>query len=181
MNITKSNFYVFTGGPGSGKSTLLHALKELGFTIVAETGRQIIKDRLQNNLSPRPAPAEFARQMFEIDFTKFIRNTGADEIVFFDRSFLDSAALLSEVDNEYFKKVESIVRTCRFNNKIFLAPPWKEIYRNDKERDQTFDEAIEVHRRMSDWYAANNYQLIEIPKMSISERVNFILDQIKHD
>ena len=45
---------VITGGPGAGKTTLLLALQARGYTIVGDSARAIIQDRMSRGLSPRP-------------------------------------------------------------------------------------------------------------------------------
>ena len=178
--VLKNNFYVFTGGPGAGKSTLLDVLRNKGFRCVPETGRQIIRARLEKGLSPRPAPSEFARGMFESDFGNFMANVASRHIVFFDRSFLDSAVLISQSDPKYFGEIGPLLETHRFNHKVFVAPPWEEIFHNDDERDQSFTEAEQVYRTMSDWYTLNGYRVVELPRVSIDERVAFVLEHVEY-
>lgn len=174
----KNNFFVITGGPGAGKSTLLKSLQDKGFRYIDETGRRIIKQRISEGLSPRPTPAEFARQMFEMDHENYMNNVDKEEILFFDRSFLDSAMLLWQADGIYFEKIKNKIAEHRFNNNVFIAPAWKEIYCNDNERDQTFEEAIKTYELLYDWYEKNNYNIIELPKSSVEKRVDIIMDYI---
>jgi predicted ATPase len=175
MNVIKNNFFVLTGGPGGGKSTLLKALEAKGFPFVVETARLIIQERLRQGLSPRPAPSEFAVQMFEQDHKNFMEHLADIESIFFDRSFLDSAALLFEADKKFFQDIKNILDTHRFNSKVFITPPWQEIYMTDDERDQTFEEALVVYENLYDWYAVNGYTLIPVPKTSVEGRVDFVL------
>jgi predicted ATPase len=174
----KNNFIAITGGPGAGKSTLLDALADRNYKCVRETGRFIIKRRLDHNLPPRPAAKEFAIQMFELDHANYIENISVSEYLFFDRTFLDSAALLHQADKGHFDRIKSIVRNHRFYNRVFIAPPWKEIYRKDNERDQSFEESVATYEKLFTWYQVNGYQLLVIPKVSVTERVHFILDEL---
>lgn len=180
MNVThKNNFFIFTGGPGAGKSTLLKALSDHGLPHIAETARAIMKERLERKLLSRPAPAEFARQIFEIDHQNYLENIEYTDILLFDRSFLDSAWMLKEADDAYFKKIKHVLNVHRYNKTVFIAPPWEEIYQNDTERDQTFSEAQRVYKKLFDWYTANDYFLIDLPKASVVERVKFVMEKIK--
>jgi predicted ATPase len=174
----KNNFFIITGGPGGGKSSLLEKLSGQGYKHIAETGRQIIKERLHQGLSPRPEPIEFARQMFDKDMENFKINMAYTPLLFFDRSFLDSALLLSMADQNYFNGIREEMETHRCNRKVFITPPWKEIYRNDTERDQTYEEAIAVYNRLYAWYERNGYDLTIIPEDSIESRVNFVLSEV---
>ena len=175
----KTNFVVITGGPGGGKSSLLNVLSRKGFKYINETGRAIIKDRINKGLSPRPDLKEFAKLMFQQDYQNYIDNINASEILFFDRSFIDSALFIQQTDKSYFEGIRNTINTYRFNNNVFMTPPWKEIYCNDDERDQTFDEAIDIYEKLKEWYKMNGYQPIILPKVSVERRAEFILSEIK--
>jgi predicted ATPase len=71
-------------------------------------------------------------------------------------------------------------RNNRYHNDVFITPPWQEIYENDKERKQEFEEAVKTYETMKEVYTRFNYNLVEIPKLSVSERVCFMLDHL-HD
>jgi predicted ATPase len=173
--MTKNNFYIITGGPGGGKTSLLENLGANGFKYVSETGRQIIKERLLKGLSPRPESNVFAQQMFAKDLDNYISNSNNRSVIFFDRSFIDSAFLIFQGDKKYHTGIKEILKIKRYNSKVFIAPPWKEIYCTDNERDQTFEEAIIIYERLYKWYEINGYDLIIIPKDSIENRAEFVL------
>lgn len=61
---------------------------------------------------------------------------------------------------------------------MFIAPPWPEIYTQDQERKQTEKEAEETYLAMIAVYRKYNYNLIEIPKIEINDRANFIINKI---
>jgi len=176
---TKNNFVVITGGPGAGKTTLLEALSRRGYNFVGETARTIIRERLSRGLSPRPEPAEFARQIFEVDLNNYRNHINTEQLVFFDRSFLDSAAMLFEASTTEPVEIAEALKNYRFRRSVFIAPPWEEIYTNDNERDQTFGDGVAVYEKLHRWYEQNDYELIEIPKDSVDDRVRFILERIQ--
>jgi predicted ATPase len=175
--MTKRNFYVLTGGPGGGKTSLLECLASKGYAYVGETAREIIKERLSQGLTPRPDPKTFAEQIFARDWANFISNSDSS-ILFFDRSFMDSACLLFEADSEAYNKIRDTHLNNRYNNTVFLTPPWREIYRNDTERDQSFDEAVRVYQRLEKWYRKHRYHIAVLPKDTVENRATFILDQV---
>jgi predicted ATPase len=176
--MTKENLFVITGGPGAGKTTLLNALKANGYSCVDEMARTLIKEGLQRGLTPRPKQKEFAGLLFEKDLDNYNNCAADNKIYFFDRSFLDSAAMLDDSASNKSGQVISIVNSLRFNNKVFIAPPWEEIFQNDNERDQTYQESIAVYERLYKWYKRNNYDLIILPKVSVLERVEFIITHL---
>ena len=64
----------------------------------------------------------------------------------------------------------------RANNEVvFVLPPWKEIFINDAERDQTFAEAVIVFERVTQWYRGLGYTIREVPRASLTERADFVL------
>jgi predicted ATPase len=178
MVMTKDNFYVITGGPGGGKTTLLEALALKGYNYIPETARQIIKQRLSKGLTPRPDPKAFAREIFEQDWTNFISNSNLSSLLFFDRSFIDSACMLFDAHVKSYEQIANTYMANRFNNKVFVTPPWNEIYQNDTERDQSFEQSIQVYQRLATWYRDHGYDIIVLPKDTIETRVNFILRQV---
>jgi predicted ATPase len=177
--MTKNNFIIISGGPGGGKTTLLEALSKNGYNYIRESGRIIIRERKRKGLSPRPDPQEFARQMFRMDYENFINHADIPEILFFDRSFLDSAFLIHQSDEIFFDKIRDCLITSRFYTKVFMTPPWKEIYTVDSERDQTFDESVEIYEKLSHWYLTNGYEPVVVPRQPVEMRVRMILDEIK--
>ncbi len=176
--IVKTNFIILTGGPGSGKTTLLEALVKKGFHGIAESGRAIIRERLANGLPPRSGAVEFAMQMFDTDYRIYLKYQNRSGYLFFDRSFLDSAALLSDMAPGKMEYVNGIISGYRYHSKVFIAPPWSEIYKNDDERDQDFEEANQTYHMLADWYLSKQYQLVILPREDIDSRVKFILNEL---
>ena len=86
------------------------------------------------------------------------------------------ARLIGLADTE---KIEQAVDQYRYNNLVFILPPWEEIYCTDKERKQLFNEAIDTYYVMKEAYKKAGYTLIEIPKLSVMERRNFVINCIR--
>lgn len=178
IKMIKHNFYVVTGGPGAGKTSVLENLASKGYGYIPETARQIIKERLSKGLTPRPDPETFAEEIFNKDWMNFTSNSDVSSPLFFDRSFMDSACMLSECPGGRYHEISQVHSNNRFNNSVFLTPPWKEIYLNDTERDQSFEESIDVYERLDKWYRQHGYDIVVLPKDTIENRVKFILDHL---
>ena len=176
--MTKHSFYIITGGPGGGKTSLLENLATHGYNFIPETARQIIKERLAKGLAPRPDPRTFAQQIFDQDWKNFVSNSDLSSLLFFDRSFMDSACMLLDSDTKSYDNIRNTHLTNRYNNKVFITPPWKQIYRTDDERDQSFEQSIEVYQRLAKWYKEHDYDVIVLPKDTIENRTKFILTQL---
>lgn len=173
----KNNFFVMTGGPGGGKTTLLERLKIMGVPFVPEVARALISERLRNNLPPRPEPFEFALNLLERDIGNFLRHSDEDSIRFFDRSFIDSAGMLYGYA-QIQSYLCSVLKEHRFNSRVFITPPWKEIYCNDEERDQTFEDAERVFEELYQWYSANGYEILILPKDTAEARAEFVTEAL---
>ena len=63
-------------------------------------------------------------------------------------------------------------------DKIFIAEPWQEIYKNDSERYETYDELMEIDIQIKKIYKQLGYNIIILPKKSVEERVTFILETL---
>ncbi|MGY4879127.1 AAA family ATPase [Vreelandella aquamarina] len=170
--------FVVTGGPGGGKTTILTALSERGYSFAPESARKIIKERLAAGLSPRPEPVSFAHEILRTDIEKY-RNIGVNKHpAFFDRGILDALYML-DIENEVtHDEVARYIHDYPYNDVVFFLPPWKEIYGTDSERDQTFEEAVEVFEGMRRWYLQWGYETWDVPRRNIDERLSFILEVV---
>ena len=74
-------------------------------------------------------------------------------------------------------KVADAATSYRTNTLVFLAPPWREIYRQDEERKQHWAEAVRTFELVREAYDEAGYMTVEIPKDTVARRVRFILDE----
>ncbi|NMV23329.1 AAA family ATPase, partial [Vibrio parahaemolyticus] len=65
-----------------------------------------------------------------------------------------------------------------YHSQVFIFLPWTSIFSNDEERKQDFSEAVATYQQMVNAYHKFGYQLIEVPKMSVEDRVAFIRGSI---
>jgi predicted ATPase len=176
------NFYVITGGPGSGKTSLLEALHRRGYARSIEAGRGIIQDQMAiaGRALPWIDPLLFAELMLCWEMRSYHLAQEITGPMFFDRGVPDVLGylrLLNIPAPEHMKKAAELF--C-YNHTVFIAPPWPEIFCQDRERKQDFDEAARTHDSMVATYTALDYELVELPRTSVAERVDFILHSIEH-
>jgi predicted ATPase len=164
---------VITGAPGAGKTTLLLALQALGYTIVGDTARAII--RRSRGLSPRPDPYAFAQETLRIDMENFARHAASPGPVFFERGVVDALCGLDHIKPLNESELSMWLSKYQYFPKAFVLPPWKAIYENDAERDHTFEHAESVNRIAQEWYRRCGYQILEVPMVSVEERCTFVL------
>ena len=173
-------FFVITGGPGSGKTTLIEALAAGGFTRTIEAGRAVIQEQLARggDALPWKNPAVFAEQMLEQDIRSYEMATAQTGPVLFDRGIPDVIGYLRLSGLPVPAHMTKAAQDFRYHRRVFIAPPWREIYVQDAERKQDFDEAQRTYDAMVGTYTEFGYELLELPRVSVEERVRFVVDAI---
>ncbi|AYY59622.1 AAA family ATPase [Burkholderia multivorans] len=173
-------FFVVTGGPGSGKSTLLDALEQAGFARSAEAGRGVIRDQMAigGRALPWDDRAAFAELMLSWEMRSYELARHARGPVFFDRGVPDVIGYLQLTGIAVPPHAEAAARHFRYHRRVFIAPPWRDIYAQDAERRQDFDEAVRTYDAMVACYTRYGYRLIELPRASVKARVRFVLDAL---
>ncbi|KEO72960.1 AAA family ATPase [Anditalea andensis] len=172
--------YIITGGPGAGKSTLLNALHQQGYPVSEEVSRVIIIEEhtKAGNCLPWVDLSCFAQKALARMVHNYQHTATTPYTTFFDRGIPDILAYLKDAKHPIAPAYIQAVNDYRYNPLVFLAPPWEEIYVNDSERWQTFEEAAALFHAIKETYLSFNYTLLQLPKTSVEERVNFILSHI---
>lgn len=175
-----NRFFVITGGPGSGKSTLLSALQASGQFCLPEAGRAIIKAQVAIGGSALPwsDPAAFAELMLSWEIRSYHEAEATSGPAFFDRGVADVAGYLRLTGLPMPMHLEKAVAIYRYNRKVFIAPPWPEIFTQDRERKQDFAEAVRTYDALATTYSASGYQLVELPRAPVEERAAFVLQTV---
>ncbi len=173
-------FIVVTGGPGSGKSTLLEALEREGFGRSVEAGRGIIQDQvaISGRALPWKDPALFAEMMLAWEMRSYRIAEQQQGRVFFDRGVPDVAGYLRLMELPVPAYVENAVKTFRYNPRVLIAPPWEEIFRQDRERKQDFVEAVRTYEVLASTYAEYGYELVELPCRPVEQRKRFVVQSM---
>lgn len=171
---------MLTGGPGSGKSTLLHGLARAGFTGTAEAGRGIIRDQMATGETALPwvDPALFAESMLSWEMRSYRWAQQQHSVVIFDRGVPDVLGYLRLAGLPVPAHVCAAARIFRYNRRVFVAPPWPEIFTHDTERRQDLAEAERTHDAMVDTYTELGYELVSLPKGDLATRIEFVIDLI---
>jgi predicted ATPase len=174
-------FVVVTGGPGSGKSTLIDALGSAGFGRTVEAGRGIIQDQVAigGRSLPWIDPALFAEMLLAWEMRSYRWAEQQARTIFFDRGVPDVAGYLRLMKLPVPEYVEKAVETFRYHSRVFIAPPWEEIFEQDRERKQNFAEAVRTCEVLAETYTTCGYELVELPRLGVEERVRFVRERIR--
>lgn len=175
-----NNLFVVTGGPGAGKTTLLEAAAKAGYRTVPESGRAII--RLQEAIGGRALhyadSAAYAELMLDRDMQNHQLFAASDGAVLFDRGVPDLVGYCRLVGIEDAGHFYRAAELFRYNRKVFLAPPWRDIYVQDNQRQQDWSEAVHTFECIANAYSELGYDLIELPLAPVAERLAFLEDEV---
>ena len=116
--------------------------------------------------------------MLEASIVDFNRMLFEEDIVFFDRGLPDLYSYSRRFCGGANTQIDQAIQECRYNTNVFIFPPWTEIYCHDTERQQSHQEAVETFHAVQSGYSECRYNLIELPKIAIEKRADFILKMI---
>ena len=175
-----SNLMVITGGPGTGKTAVLQELDRRGFACVAEVARQIILEQMhaKGDALPWANTERYCELMLKRSVASFLKHDPAYEVTFCDRGIPDTLCYARLIRSPLESAILEACRVYRYASRVFLAPAWREIYETDTERKQTYEEAVQTYEQMKLAYQDCGYELIEIPRIDIASRAEFILDHL---
>lgn len=167
------------GGPSSGKTTLINHLENEGHICYPEISRQIILDARADGAEFLflENPMLFSEKLLEGRIKQYENATAEEQTVFIDRGIPDVVAYMDFIGDSYPEKFVEACEKYKYD-KIFLLPPWEEIYTSDETRYESYEEASRIHRFLVDTYKKYGYDLHEVPKTSVEERYEFIINRL---
>ena len=170
----KPNFFVLTGGPGVGKTTLVDHLAALGERVVPENARAVIRDELaaRGDGVPWRDNDRFVALTTARDIADFDALANETRRVFFDRGLMDMYGANGATPTS---ELIQAIRIRRYNARVFVLPPWREIYETDAERRQDWPEAEAAFGSIVTMLPRLGYQPLVVPTGPVEQRAGFIL------
>ncbi|WP_244484876.1 AAA family ATPase [Bradyrhizobium tropiciagri] len=164
-----------SGCSGGGKSTLLAELHARGYPVVEEPGRRIIADEITSGGKALPwvDAAAFLRRAIDVALKDMALAKTHSGWVFFDRGLVDAATALEALTGE--PVLRAICSVHRYHKRVFMTPPWPEIYVTDSERRHGFEAATTEYHRLMQTFPMLGYDVAILPKSSPSARADFVL------
>jgi predicted ATPase len=168
------------GGPSSGKTTLINHLEAEGYICYPEISREVILHAREEGVDYLflENPMLFSERLLEGRIKQYQKAVNEEKPVFIDRGIPDVVAYMDFIGDTYPEAFIAACETYKYD-KIFLLPPWEEIYTSDAERYESFEEATKIHEYLVDTYTKYGYDLQEVPKTSVEERFQFIINHLK--
>lgn len=174
MQMPKLKRYVISGAPGSGKTALINAFNADAVCCFEEISRSITAEA-QNHGKEQPFltdPVAFSSQLFKGRLAQYNHPQQAAYHLY-DRGIHDVIAYLEGIGADYPQDYVTQARIYTYD-KVFLLPPWEDIYTQDAERYETFEQAVEIHKHLTAVYNRFAMPIIEVPKATVEQRIEFI-------
>jgi predicted ATPase len=171
---------VITGGPGTGKSSIIKNLEREGYECFHEISREITAAAQREGVAQLflAQPLLFSQKLLEARISQYHAATAIPgNIVFIDRGIPDVVAYMEYFGTSYPPEFIEACSSYKYD-KVFLLPPWQEIYLTDNERYESFDQAVKIYEQLKLSYLSNGYSTIEVPKDSVGRRSEFILKNL---
>jgi predicted ATPase len=174
--MTSQHLYVITGASGAGKSTLVAALGDLGYSTIPEAALAILREHRERGDKALPATdrAAFMEAVLLRSLDDYEKAHALEPPVFFDRGIPEWLRFAS-FDGD---RCKAIAAQHRYAGTVFVADPWPEIYVRDHERTHSFDRAAASYVPTVSAYVEAGYETRILPKVSVEERVAFILAHV---
>ena len=172
--LLKTKRIAITGAPATGKTTLSASLEALGYPVFHEQAREIIQQSLDNgtDILPWKDLNAFTEVVWHLRNQQY-SSAVLGKINFYDSTNIDAYAYLIKGETQLKEQWSEELEQMHFDA-LFFLPVWPEIHSLDKQRMETLEDCIEVEGYLKRAYREKGYHLIEVPMVSVEERVAFI-------
>ena len=174
--------YILTGAPGCGKTSLLRDLEMRGYFVVSEAATDLIAYEQAIGIEKPWEDPKFINDITKLQKQRQMQTDGVtSKIQFYDRSpictyalavylgFAPPADLLAEIERMQQEKI--------YKREVFFIENLGHCKPTEAPRI-SFEEALAFEKIHIQSYEQFGYELIKIPKGSLSERADAIVKQL---
>lgn len=172
VSIVQTNWHVITGAPSSGKTTLINQLAYQGYTIIPEIAREYIANLLASSLSLDEIQNN-NRQLQRSILAKGLKRERLlkpNQLLFFDRGTADSLGYF----NYYQLDATPMPRSCNYYRYKTIFYCHQLPIEQDEIRVEDNEAAKKIGAHIYQAYLSLGYRLIELPAVSVQERIALI-------
>lgn len=171
--------FIITGAPSTGKSSVVNELIKRGYVCHDEIARQVIKENQgkNNNLLPWVDMLAFSDEVYA-RMKKLVESLNTKQLCFLDRSMVDLIGYMNFANQEAPERYAQGAKKAGYANSVFYMPFWEDIFANDEQRLESTEEAMRIDESLREAYINLGFELVEVPKGTIEERVDYILEQL---
>ena len=166
--------YIITGAPGTGKTSLIRALKCGGYHVFDEISRKVIQDQQQQggNKTPWGDVQNFTKLVYK----KTVKDLSLPikKYAFVDRGLADNIAYLKYDNQDVYRELRCFNYKKYYNTNVFILPIWEDIYVQDNQRLQTFEQAKQLHNLIIKTYQELGFTIHLLPKCNVKKRLQII-------
>ena len=141
---------------------------------MAENIRAVIREQVEagGRAVPWTDPQACCDLTTARDIADFDRLAGETGRVFFDRGLMDMHGANGVPPSP---ELTEAIRTRRYNRRVFVFPPWREIYGTDSERWEDWSKMEAVFDQILHTLGTLDYEPGVVPKADVEARAAFVL------
>lgn len=146
-----------------------------------EISRDVIKEAQKEGVEQLflENPILFSQKLLEGRLLQYHDATNyKTDHLFYDRGMPDVTAYMDYIKAHYPDKFVEVCQNNRYDA-VFLLPPWEDIYIQDNERYESYQEAEIIYDFLLKGYQNYDYDVIEVPVGSIEDRSSFMISKLK--
>lgn len=180
-----SKRFIFTGTPGSGKTSVIDALETQGHVVIHEAATDVIAEEQAKGIECPWEHPDFIDKI--IHMQKNGQKAAVGDLQFYDRSPFCTYALskyLAQWKNVEFKpstvlldEIDRCLQDRIYQNQVFFFENLGFIEHTDA-RKISYEDALIFEQIHLDLYKQFGFEMIMVPKNSITERCKSVLDTI---
>lgn len=152
---------------------MLGAAAAAGLHTSHEVARELL--RAPGGMALRETdPLGFADAMLAAHLREFAEACALERPTIFDRGLADVVGFLGVSGLPVSAEIDAACRDVRYCGPILRAPAWQEIYRQDAQRIQTWEEASASDAAVTAAWKRYGYEVIDLPLAQVAERLAFL-------